>query len=177
MRAIRNFSVTISRFNRTLGMAFCVCAPALALTVFIAVAMRYGFGKSPAWLSESSHFLHALLFLGVAAYAAQRGRHVRVDVVYQYLSRRNRALVDAFGFFFMLAPLLCGVIYFSYGFISDSWRLLEGSSEYQGMPGIFLLKSAIVLYAATMLLEGGAMTVRRLSYVRRSFGNRGEAPS
>jgi len=167
MKPVRRFSIGISKFNRLMGAGFCVCAPALALAMFAAVAMRYGLGKSPAWLNESTHFLHAFLFLGVAAYAVQRDKHVRVDVLYQYLSRKKRALVDTLGFFLLLAPLLCGVIIFSYGFIRDSWRLLEGSAEYQGMPGIFLLKSAILLYAVTMLAEGAAVTVRRVGYMRR----------
>jgi TRAP-type mannitol/chloroaromatic compound transport system permease small subunit len=48
-------------------------------------------------------------------------------------------------------------------YVLRSWRVMEESQEAGGMPAVFLLKSLILIFPLTMLLQGIAETVRNVA--------------
>jgi TRAP-type mannitol/chloroaromatic compound transport system permease small subunit len=59
----------------------------------------------------------------------------------------------------------------SFEYVMRSWRVMETSQEAGGMPAVFLLKTLILIFPLTMLLQGIAEVVRnvaRLSLQRQS---------
>ncbi len=62
----------------------------LLLSVFTAIARKFGFGSN-GWL-ESQWYLFAAVFLLGAAYTLQQDKHVRVDVLSKRWSLRKHAL-------------------------------------------------------------------------------------
>jgi len=135
---------------------------ALALVVITAVIViqRYVFGVSITGLQESVIYLHSLLFLLSSAAALLNGGHVRVDIIYANLSERARAWTDMAGVYLALIPMSWLILETSRSYVGGAWRILERSRESDGLPLVFLLKTAIPVFAVMMILQGLSMAAR-----------------
>ena len=58
------------------------------------------------------------------------------------------------GTFLFLFPFCMAIIFFSADFIINAWKIKEASSEYNGVLGVFLLKTCIWIFAISLLLQG-----------------------
>ncbi|MFN2309081.1 MAG: TRAP transporter small permease subunit [Gammaproteobacteria bacterium] len=134
----------------------------MVLLTFGIVVLRYGFGIGSIAAQEAVGFLHALVFLLGAAYTLKHDGHVRVDIFYRDMSARRRAWVDLFGALFLLAPVCLLILWVSWDYVAAAWALREGSRETGGLPGVYLLKTAIPLMAVLVLLQGLAQAAHAL---------------
>src|SRR3546814_13754116 len=87
-------------------------------------------------------------------------RSVRGDFFYRPSSLRYKAVVDLFGSLLLLLPLVVIVVMGSYGYVIDSWQRLEVSRETGGLPGLFLLKSVILVFCLLIGLPGLSLAAR-----------------
>lgn len=126
----------------------------MVLTTFLVVFLRYVFDYGLIAMQESIIYMHACIFLIGSAYTLQQNAHVRVDIIYHKLNDKNRAWVDLFGTIFFLAPTMLFIFIISWQYVTDSWNVLETSREAGGLPGVFLLKSVILIMAVLMILQG-----------------------
>lgn len=124
------------------------------------VVLRYAFDVGSIRLQESVLYMHGIAFMLGIPYALKEDVHVRVDLVYGRLGPRPRALVNLLGHLLFLVPVAVAIIVYSASYVSRSWRILEGSPEVGGIPGIFLLKTLIPVTAALLLVQGLAEIVR-----------------
>jgi len=132
----------------------------MVLITFLVVILRYALDLGWIALQESVTYLHATVFMLGAAYTMKHQGHVRVDIFYQKMSPRGRAWVDLTGTLLLLFPV-CGFIFWiGWGYVWESWRVLEGSQEAGGLPAVFLLKSLILLLPLTLSLQGLASLLR-----------------
>ena len=95
-----------------------------------------------------------------AGYTLLHNDHVRVDVFYRPASHRFKAWVDLFGSLLLMLPVLGLVFFVSYEYVIDSWTRLEESREAGGLPGLFLLKSVILIYTLVLGLQGLSLAGR-----------------
>jgi len=123
----------------------------MVLLTFTIVVLRYGFNLGWIWLQESLNYLHVAVFSIVAAWALQQDGHVRVDIFYAGMTDKNRARVDLFGSLIFLVPFCIFILFMSWPYVSNSWKLLESSREAGGLPLVFLLKSLILVMPALLL--------------------------
>ncbi len=133
---------------------------AMVLITFAVVVLRYAFDLGWIAMQESVVYLHAILFLAGASYTLRHHGHVRVDIFYCRFSERTRAWVDLFGGLFLLLPVCLFIFFESWGYVTDSWSILEGSREAGGIEGVYLLKSMILVLAALLVLQGIASVLR-----------------
>ncbi|WP_412546102.1 TRAP transporter small permease subunit [Maricaulis sp. MIT060901] len=135
---------------------------ALGLVVVTAtiVVQRYVFGFASTKLQESVIYMHALLFLLASASTLLADGHVRVDIFYSKASERGKAWIDLLGVYLTLIPMSALILWASTGYMNSTWRILERSRESDGLPFVFLLKTAIPLFAVLMILQGIAMAAR-----------------
>ena len=140
----------------------------MGLITCTVVILRYGFDSGAIVLQELVIYLHATAFMLGLAYTLKQDAHVRVDVIYARLSARGQAWVNVIGNCLFLLP--CTVVFagFSFGYVGSSWRILEGSAEMGGIPGLFLLKTLIPIMALTLLAQGCAETARCIRTIRNS---------
>jgi TRAP-type mannitol/chloroaromatic compound transport system permease small subunit len=153
---------TIDRFNEGIGRIVAWLTFGTVSVCFLVVILRYIFSIGFVWLQELYVWQHALVFMLGAGYTFLHGGHVRVDIFYARMSARRRAIVDLFGTFVFLLPWLAVILYYGMPFLSLSWRLLEPSSQAGGLPGYFLLKSAIPTFCVLVALQGLALAARSL---------------
>ncbi len=132
----------------------------MVLMVAALVITRYVFGVSAIKAQESVIYMHAFLFLMAAPAALLTNTHVRVDIIYEKLSPKGKAFVDFFGTVFLLMPVCMLIFKFGGSYALRAWASLEGSQEATGLPAVFLLKTAIPVFAMLMMLQGSAMAAR-----------------
>ncbi|MGD2112176.1 MAG: TRAP transporter small permease subunit [Gammaproteobacteria bacterium] len=135
---------------------------AMVLVTCTVVVLRYAFGIGSIALQESATYLHAAVFMLGAAYTLRHDAHVRVDIFYQRWSPRARAWVDLSGTLLLLAPVCLYILISSLDYVSASWSIREGSREAGGLDGVYLLKTAIPMMAALLLLQGCAQAIHSL---------------
>ncbi len=150
----------IDRMTSTIATAVKWLSLAMVIVTVIIVVLRYLFATGAIMLQESVMYMHGILFLLGIPYGIKQGTHVRVDIVYNRLTDTGRRYVDGLGHIFLLAPVAVFIIVTSWPYVAASWRVLEGSSEVGGLPGIFLLKTLIPVTAGLMLLQALSEIVR-----------------
>jgi TRAP-type mannitol/chloroaromatic compound transport system permease small subunit len=160
MRSLATIAAVISRLNWWIGQTFSWLALGIVLVCFSVVVLRYVFATSFLWLQDLYIWLNGAMFMAVAGFALLRDDHVRVDIFYRPARMRTRALVDLAGVLLFLLPF-CWIVYaYSMPFVLRSWSYQEASANIGGMPGLFILKSFIIAFAALLALQGVAMLCR-----------------
>jgi len=69
------------------------------------VYSRYVMGAPTLWAYEVGYMMMGTHFLIGLAYTLRQGDHVRVDLFYGQVSRRKRAMIDAFTYVALLLPV------------------------------------------------------------------------
>lgn len=150
----------LDRASQRLGHALSWLMLAMLLIEFAVVVLRYALGINSTFMQEMVMYMHATLFMLAAGYTLRENGHVRVDIIYRKLSARRQALINMLGIVFLLAPVMVFIIATSAGYVAASWKILEGSSNYGGIPGVFVLKTLMPVFAGLMLIQGGVEFVR-----------------
>ena len=75
---------------------------------------------------------------------------------------KKQVKVDLFGSLLLLMPVNIFIFMISFDYVMRAWRVMETSQEAGGIPGVFLLKSLILLFSFTMLLQGIAEVIRNM---------------
>ncbi len=165
---MQNLCDKIDALNERVGHFVAWLVLAMVFVTFLVVILRYGFNFGRISLQEASTYLHAFVFMLAGAYTLKHNEHVRVDVFYQDMSKRNQAKVDFFGTIFLLLPFAGFIAWISFDYVSSSWRLLEGSREAGGLPFVYILKTLIPLMAVLLLLQAISLASRAWLQIRNN---------
>lgn len=147
----------IDRLSEWTGRALAWLTLAMVVVTVIVVVARYLFDAGWIALQESVTWMHGVVLMLGLAYTLKHDAHVRVDVFYRRFSARSRAWVDLVGAVLLLLPLCAFIAWSSWDYVAASWAVGESSREAGGLPGLFLLKTAIPIAAALLALQGLAM--------------------
>lgn len=166
MQVLAAFVRAVSGLNRVVGEVLSWLALACVLVCFTVVVQRYVFHTSTLWMQDLYVWMSGAMFTGVAGFALMRDDHVRVDIFYRPASTRRKAIADLVGVVLFLLPFVYIVWTYGYTAVSRSWSFYEGSANIGGMPGLFVLKSFILVFAALIGLQGLAMAARAILVLR-----------
>ncbi|WP_268409521.1 TRAP transporter small permease subunit [Alteromonas sp. a30] len=147
----------------------------MALLTFLIVVLRYGFDLGWIGLQESVMYLHAGVFMLGAAFTLKENGHVRVDIFYRRMSPKQQAYVDIFGALFLLLPVCLLILFKSGEYVMNSWRLLESSQAAGGLPLVFILKTLILCFAITLVLQVIAEVARLVFSLSNGFQDEQDA--
>lgn len=137
----------------------------MVVITFTVVVLRYVFDIGWIALQESITYLHAMVFLVGAAYTMQHEGHVRVDIFYSGFNQKTRAWIDLCGALFLLFPFMVFLCWVSWQYVTDSWGFMESSREAGGLPGVYLLKSLILVMAGLLALQATSQIIRALQEI------------
>jgi TRAP-type mannitol/chloroaromatic compound transport system permease small subunit len=152
----------IDRLNEAIGRHVAWLALAMVLVQLAVVVMRYVFGVSSIFMQESIVYMHGLLFMLAAGYTLLHDGHVRVDIFYAGAAPRTKALVDLIGVVLLLVPVCAVILLYSWPYVRAAWSILEGSRETSGIPAVYLLKTAILVFTILLLLQGLSLALHSL---------------
>ena len=146
---------------------------------FNAIA-RYGGKFIGADLSSNLYLelqwtLFSAVFLLGGSYTLKRRGHVRVDVLYDRLSPRRRALIDRLGTWLLLIPFCIFMLVISFDPVLHSIELREQSPDPGGIPR-YLIKPLIPLGFALLLLQAIAEGLRRTDVHSAEETDEGRVP-
>ncbi len=163
MKALQLFARAIDAINEHIGRTVAWLALLMVLTQFVVVVMRYVFGIGSVVMQESIVYMHATVFLVAAGYTLLRDGHVRCDIFYADATPKRKALVDIFGVFVFLLPMSALIAWMAWPYVVSAWAVLEGSPEGGlGIPGVYLLKSTILVFVVLVALQGLALAAHSL---------------
>ena len=132
---------------------------------FYEVLARYVFNSPTNWAHEGMFLMFGMQYLLAGGYAAREDAHVRVDIIYEQLSERAKAITDIvtsiFFFIFTVTLLVTGTI-----FVLDAisvWEVSFTEWSIQYWP----VKFSITIGALLIILQGVAKLIRDVIYFRR----------
>jgi TRAP-type mannitol/chloroaromatic compound transport system permease small subunit len=164
---LRHFIRVINTISEYSGRLVAWLILVMVLIIVYDVSLRFLFSIGSVALQESQWHLFALVFLLGAAYTFKQDDHVRVDILYQsrWVGDRYRAWVNLIGDLCFLIPFCLLVISSSWPFVYTSFIYGEGSPDPSGLPFRFLLKAAIPIGFALLMLQGIADSFTHLLYL------------
>src|SRR6201991_4542178 len=138
-----------------LGLLACLISAGNAVS-------RYAFSASSnAWLEVQWYMFAGMVLLG-GPYTLKVNEHVRVDLFYSTVSERTRIWIDILGCLFFLLPICVILIYFTWPWFLDSWRIDETSSNAGGLIR-WPVKLLLPVGFALMALQGISEIIKRIA--------------
>jgi len=132
----------------------------LPLIAFIMydVLMRYVFNRPTDWAHELSYLMFGTIWIIGGAYALVKGSHVKMEVIYNRLPLRRRAIIDLITapLFFVFIGIL---LWKGWDLAWSSVLRLEHSNSFWSPP-IYPVKMMIPLGAFLLLLQGVVRFIR-----------------
>ena len=111
--------------------------------VFFNVTARYFFKYGNVGLQELEwHFFSVIILLGMS-YALKDDTHVRVDIFYEKMSVKKRALINMAGVILFILPLALLVAWLSWDYVVEAYESGEGSADPGGLPYRWAIKAFI----------------------------------
>ena len=165
MRPLLAISIAIDQLNEKIGYICNLLVLGACLVSAGNAMIRYAFGySSNGWL-ELQWYMFAFLVMFGASYTFKRNEHVRVEILYLYLSERGQLWLDLIGTLFFLIPSCLLLAYLSWPFFMQAYDVGEMSSNAGGLirwPIKFVIPAGFVLLA----LQGVSEVIKRTAALR-----------
>ena len=127
------------------------------------VIARYVFNSPTNWAHEGMFLMFGMQYLIAGGFVLREGGHVRVDVLYNHMSKRWKALSDVFTslffFIFMFALLVTGWTFFKDSYSVNEVSFTEWAIQY------WPIKFALPLGAALLIFQGIAQLIKDIAVV------------
>ncbi len=161
----RTILALIATLNEKVGSLVAWLTTGLMLLVGYDVFTRYLLKRSSVAVQELEWHLFAVIFLLGAGFTLKHNRHVRVDVFYARFTQKGRAWIDLLGSLLFLLPFAALIIWTSFTFVKNAFLIGETSPDPGGLPARFLIKAAIPVGFALLLLQALAMAGEALRVI------------
>ncbi len=148
---IRIFVRTVDGLNYRLGRFAMYLFYVLGAILLASTASRLFLGVPINWALEMSQFVLSAYYLLGGAYTLQLGQHVRMDLIYDRLSARKRAITDAVTILFVIFYL---AVLFGGGLSSTNYAIAYGQKNYSAWsPPLWPIKVVMTAAIFMMLLQ------------------------
>ena len=163
---MKQFQILIDKLTDNIANGLLYILIALILLVFFTVFFRYVFNMSYIIAQEIIMYLHALIFMFGISYALKENSHVKIDVLYNTLNKRTQRVISIAGLVSFILPTALFITYISIDMVTQSWMILEGSSEAGGLNLVFILKSLIPISGVLIFLQGISELIKHIRVSR-----------
>lgn len=178
---------TINKIMDIIGTLSSLLLILLTLLISYNVISRYVFSRSSVALDELSWHIYSSIFLLGISYALKTESHVRVDIIFENLSSRTKAIINAVGALVFLFPLCLIVIYYGWHFMVDAYQwgehadtlsgwfvqlfttgIGEKSSDPGGLLNRFIIKGMVPLSFLLLTLSSVSFLIKNVSVLLHS---------
>ncbi|NNE25451.1 MAG: TRAP transporter small permease subunit [Saprospiraceae bacterium] len=150
----------IESLNEKIGQAASWLTTILVVFVCFDVFRRYFLKDSSAWIMEMEWHLFAMIFLLSAGYTLKHNKHVRVDLFYEKLSKKDKGWVNLTGSLLFIIPWCVLIIWVSWNYAMNAWEIKEGSPDPGGLPARYLIKFCIPVGIFLLLLQSCVLAIQ-----------------
>lgn len=174
MQILRQFSSFVDGINDRIGVVIRWMALVMVLIGAISAVVRY-FARSQQWTlnltpaTEAQWYLFSIIFLLGAAYGLNHDVHVRVDVMYERMSKKTQAMIDLVGTVLFLIPFSILMLYVSFPAVQNSFSVREMSPDPGGLPR-YPIKALIIVSFVMLLLQALSQIVKQVDVIRGDGG-------
>mgnify|MGYP003382132864 CR=1 FL=1 len=119
-------------------------------------------------LSEAQWYMFAGMVMLGAAWTLKVNEHVRVDILYGWVSERKRTWIDLLGGIFFLLPMCLLMVWLTWPWFVDSWVSNEGSINSGGLVR-WPAKLMLPLGFALVFLQGIAEIIKCIAALTGSY--------
>ena len=151
-----------------LGNVLNVLMIALVCVVIVVVVGRYFFEIGSVALQEFTTYLHATIFMLGISYTLKHDGHVRVDIFYRNFSNRSQALINVIGGLVFILPISMFIGWSSWDYVLASWSIMETSTENNGLPFIYLLKTVMLIMPSLLMIQGFISIIKNVAVLYSS---------
>ncbi len=151
-----------------LGNVLNVLMIALVCVVIVVVVGRYFFEIGSVALQELTTYLHATIFMLGISYTLKHDGHVRVDIFYRNFSKRSQALINVIGGLVFILPISIFIGWTSWDYVLASWSIMETSTENNGLPFIYLLKTVMLIMPSLLMIQGFISIIKNVTVLYSS---------
>ncbi len=140
-----------------------VCGTAALLLVGLVltiVVLRYGFGTGTVRLQDAAAYAFAVFLIFSLPVCMAQGGHVRVEALSERLPPGYLRAADRVALVLFLIPVFGLIIWAGWSDLAYAWRVREGSVSTGGLPGLFLVRTAMPIAAFLMIVQGTAAVLR-----------------
>ena len=140
---LKRLELGITWFSNQLGKLSALLFLAMLINVFYDVIARYVFNDVSIAMQEMEWHLFATMFMLGVPYTLTQSGHVRVDIIYERLSKNSQNIIDFFGGLILLLPFAILVGWYGIDFSKEAYLLGESSGDPGGLPHRWLIKAVI----------------------------------
>lgn len=158
----------ISAINEAVGRSIAWLLVGMVVVQVAIVILRYVFKLGHPALQDLMLYMHAITFMSLAGYALRHDAHVRVDIFYREAHIRTKAWIDIAGVALFLWPMTGVMLWMSWPYVANAWKIREGSDALSGLQLTYVLKGFILVFPLLLALQGVAMALAALRTLRRS---------
>ena len=128
---------------------------------FDAIA-RHFFNAPTIWAYDTITMAGGVIYMLGASYAYRFDGHTRVDLFYQYLSERSRAVVNVVAALVLFFPLMGAMLYMAIKWTVRAWKIGEVMFNSFWYPPAGPYRTVFALGLLLLVLQGIARFVRDL---------------
>lgn len=159
--AIDTVIVQIGRYCAALNVI-------LIVAIIVQVALRYSLNINFPWLEELQWHLYAVNVVIAFSYCQSVDSHIRLDLIYDRLSRRTREKIEIFGILFLLLPLIYVIFIHSIDFLWEAIRTNERSDSPLGLCCRWIPKGLIPIAMIMTFGSAVARLVKAFHYLKHT---------
>ena len=151
------------KFADYIGTITAITMVLMILNVFYDVVMRYFFRSGSIGMQEMEwHLFSVIILLGIS-YTLKEDGHVRVDLIYDRLSARKKAMINMFGAVFFILPLALLVGISSIDNAVEAYISMEQSGDPGGLPYRWIVKGLIPLSFLLLVITNIGFFIKNLN--------------
>jgi TRAP-type mannitol/chloroaromatic compound transport system permease small subunit len=152
-----------NKFSDIIGMITATAMVLMILNVFYDVIMRYFFKSGSIAMQEMEWHLFSVIILLGMAYTLKEDGHVRVDIIYDKLSLRKKALINMLGVVFFILPIAILVGLSSINNAVEAFQSMEISGDPGGLHYRWVVKALIPLSFLLLIISSLGFFIKNLN--------------
>ena len=130
--------------------------------ITISVILRYFFDQTYVSLDEIQYYCYSIIFLSGFSYLYKEDGHIRVDIIYQRLTKRKKRFINLFGTLFLAIPWLGSICYYTFKFFQRSYAVSERSVQVTGLPALYILKFILFIAFVLFLIQAISEVIKNI---------------
>jgi len=159
---MKNLQKFLDNFIEKVGYGTSFLVVVMVFLVTLTLFLRYVLSIGSVALQESIMYLHAIFFMIGISFAIKENAHVKIDILSNKFNSKQKNVVFIAGLIFFMIPFSLFVIFISLDMVSNSWEVMEQSSEAGGLNLVYLLKSVIPLTGFLIFLQSISELIKNI---------------